>query len=131
MFALPDRDDNIVTQADYEGKTLLVVFWASWCGYCNAEIDDLNKIHNDYANKNVVVLGVSLDETRSAWLNKVDERGIIYDQVIDTDAFDADFAVACRVNSIPKMVLCDGTGKVLLNTTAAQQVEVYLETNGY
>jgi thiol-disulfide isomerase/thioredoxin len=44
------------------GKVYIVDFWATWCGPCIAFIPELNGIHNDYAAKDVRVIGVSIWE---------------------------------------------------------------------
>ena len=44
-----------------DGKTYVVNFWATWCGPCVKELPAFEKLHKEYANKNVEVLLVSLD----------------------------------------------------------------------
>lgn len=44
------------------GKVVLVDFWASWCGPCKASFPVLNKLHDKYASKGLVVIGVGVDE---------------------------------------------------------------------
>jgi thiol-disulfide isomerase/thioredoxin len=44
------------------GKVVVVNFWATWCVPCVGEIPGFNKLHQEFASKGVVVLGVSLDD---------------------------------------------------------------------
>ena len=44
------------------GKILVVDFWASWCGPCKVSFPALGKFATDYAGRDVVVVGVSVDE---------------------------------------------------------------------
>jgi alkyl hydroperoxide reductase subunit AhpC len=88
-------------------------------------------IYNVFKDNNVEVVGISLDENRTAWVTKILERNMKYIQLNDTDAFDADFAVACNVNSIPKMILTDVEGKIIMVTTKASQITNYLYSQGY
>jgi thiol-disulfide isomerase/thioredoxin len=44
------------------GKIVVVDFWASWCGPCKASFPALSRIAADYAGREVVLVGVSVDE---------------------------------------------------------------------
>ncbi|AUC85019.1 thioredoxin [Polaribacter sp. ALD11] len=44
-----------------DGKTYVVNFWATWCAPCVKELPAFEKLHKEYASKDVVVLLVSLD----------------------------------------------------------------------
>lgn len=46
----------------YQGKVLVVNFWATWCPPCRDEMPELSEFLQDYAEKNVVVLGIAVDE---------------------------------------------------------------------
>lgn len=48
--------------AQYRGKTVVLNFWATWCPPCREEMPELSQLHENYQDKNVVVLGVAIDE---------------------------------------------------------------------
>ena len=48
--------------SDYEGKVVILNFWATWCAPCLDEIPDLNRLQREYAD-DLVILSVS-DEDR-------------------------------------------------------------------
>ncbi|MES2181564.1 MAG: TlpA disulfide reductase family protein [Pseudomonadota bacterium] len=64
LFAANLPDENGVKQAlsQYKGKIIVLNFWATWCPPCREEMPELSQLHKDYQNKNVVVLGVAIDE---------------------------------------------------------------------
>ncbi len=126
VFSLPDKNGTVVSMADFSGKIVLIEFWASWCGYCLAEVNDLNVLHNDFKEKNFDIVGISIDTERSSWLKKVSDHNISYTQLIGENGFDSEFAIACDVKSIPKMILVDRDGLVLLVTTKASKVREFL-----
>jgi len=39
---------NVDMEKDYAGKVLYTNYWATWCGYCTAEMPDLNAMYNKY-----------------------------------------------------------------------------------
>jgi thiol-disulfide isomerase/thioredoxin len=61
-FTLKDMNGVDVNLASFEGKVLLLNFWATWCGPCRVEIPYLIELQKQYAD-DLVVLGVSVDDT--------------------------------------------------------------------
>jgi len=55
-FELPDLEGKMVSIADFEGKFVLINFWATWCTYCDQEMPDLQALQDKYADDLVVLL---------------------------------------------------------------------------
>ena len=51
--------------AKYKGKVVIVDFWASWCEPCKIELPYLNGLAKKYQGKDVVIVGVNLDEKQA------------------------------------------------------------------
>jgi cytochrome c biogenesis protein CcmG, thiol:disulfide interchange protein DsbE len=66
-FTLTTDDGRTVSVPDFGGKLLLLNFWASWCAPCVEETPSLSEFARQYANKGVVVLGVSVDRNADAY----------------------------------------------------------------
>lgn len=61
-FSVKDLNDNNVTLADYQGKVVLVNFWATWCDPCRVEIPWLIEMQDKFGPKGFTVLGLAMDE---------------------------------------------------------------------
>jgi thiol-disulfide isomerase/thioredoxin len=61
---LQQADGTPVPLAAYEGKVLLVDFWASWCVPCKTSFPALDAIFREYQPRGLEVLAVNLDEER-------------------------------------------------------------------
>jgi peroxiredoxin len=60
-FTLRDVEGRNVRLSDYEGKVVLLDFWATWCVPCEAEIPHLEALYEQNRDKGFVVLGISMD----------------------------------------------------------------------
>lgn len=56
-----DLDGKPFDLADAKGKVVLVVFWASWCLPCAAEIETLQDVEESYRGRGLQIVGINLD----------------------------------------------------------------------
>jgi thiol-disulfide isomerase/thioredoxin len=64
-LTLKDANGQRVRLRDLRGKTVVLNFWATWCGPCNAEMPMLVEMEKQYATRGVVFIGASLDDTKT------------------------------------------------------------------
>lgn len=64
LFASQLKSEYGVKQdlSQYKGKIIVVNFWATWCPPCREEMPELSALHSEYKNKNVLVLGIAVDD---------------------------------------------------------------------
>jgi len=58
----PDANNTPQAIRQWQGKIIVVNFWATWCPPCLEEMPELSKFHNEYKDRNVMVLGISTDD---------------------------------------------------------------------
>jgi peroxiredoxin len=61
---LKDINGKSVTLSDYKGKVVLLDFWATWCPPCRKEIPGLVSLYDAYRSRGLVVVGVSMDDSK-------------------------------------------------------------------
>jgi peroxiredoxin len=60
-FELKTSDGKSVRLSDYEGKVVLLDFWATWCAPCRNSMPWLNELHAKYESEGLTLLGISMD----------------------------------------------------------------------
>lgn len=100
MQPLPDvaveaRDGSQVSLREaFQGKPLVINFWASWCLPCRVEMPFFNRVYNEYRDRGVVFIGISEDvkgwPAAEGFLQELREKEdnpveIEYPQFLDTD----------------------------------------------
>ncbi|MGI8588713.1 MAG: peroxiredoxin family protein [Chloroflexia bacterium] len=58
-FTLTSTDGSMVSLSQFKGKVVLLEFMAPWCPHCQQDSVTLNQVYDNYAGKNVQMLGVS------------------------------------------------------------------------
>jgi peroxiredoxin len=112
-IALPDVKDSTIKLSSFQGKVVLIDFWASWCGPCRQANPSVVKLYNKFKDKGFEVFGVSLDSKKAAWLKAIKQDKIKYTQVNDNGGWYSKVAERFGVDQIPTSFLLDQTGKII------------------
>lgn len=106
--------------ADWQGKVILVNFWATWCNPCRQEMPRIEKAYAQYHAKGLEVLGITSDTDRKALLDYLAQNP----QMPWPELFDAHnhgfhpLAEKYGIEAIPVLFLIDRRG--ILRTTEAR-----------
>ncbi len=99
-----------IKSSSFDGKSLLVVFFATWCPPCIQEIPSLIQLHNDYQNDGFSVVAISVDQDKNLVRKLVDKKAINYPVMMADDSVTRDFG---GVYGIPTSFLVSSKGTVL------------------
>jgi len=106
-FSFVATDGQTISLETLRGKVVLLDFWASWCAPCVRALPSVKKVQKDHARDPFVVVGISGDDDKRAWVAFTDKNGMTWPQYWDERGrvrrlFD--------VQAIPTYVLLDGEG---------------------
>ena len=112
-FCLNNLDGRKVCSSEFRGKTLLIDFWASWCGPCKTEMPAYEKFQERYASRGLIVIGIGLSMDTRANLKKFAQKmGVHYTLLMGTMDVQNKFGL----RGIPTTILVDKKGVIRKRT---------------
>jgi thiol-disulfide isomerase/thioredoxin len=128
-FQLADRDGQMRSLADWQGKALIVNFWATWCAPCRREIPLLQQIQAEHGAEGFQVIGIAADY-RDKVIAYAEEIGLDYPLLIgEQEALDAAASFGVEAIGLPFTVFADKQGRIVaahLGELTAPEAEVIL-----
>lgn len=113
-FELPNTRGEMVKLSDFKGKTVLIDFWASWCGPCRQESPNIVKLYRDFKDKPFVILSVSLDNDKTKWLKAiVDDKLDWSTHVSDLKGWESPMVQLFKIEGIPHTLIVNPEGKLV------------------
>ncbi|MFO0868693.1 MAG: redoxin family protein [Pirellulales bacterium] len=104
-----DLDGQPFVWKPYEGKIVLIDFWATWCGPCQQELPNIKRNYDRYHDQGFEVIGINLDQERADLDRFLTVQPLPWANVVDANAL----AEQWGVESIPFVVLVGRDGRVL------------------
>ena len=124
-FSLKDTGGKPVSLKDFRGEKIVILdFWASWCSPCLRAIPELNKLQKDYAEKDVQVLGINIQESPAKAISIKVKYMVKYPILLDIKGT---VAKDYKVRGIPNLILVDKDGVVQYNGHAPFKLRTELE----
>ena len=109
-FKVDTLDGRPLSVGDYQGKVILLNFWATWCGPCRSEIPDLVELQNKYKDQ-LQIIGLVVDDDDEDAVKKFAEKfGINYPVAIATEELRMQYG---GIPALPTSFVLDGEGRVV------------------
>ncbi len=109
-----------------KGKTILIEVWASWCGDCIKAMPKLKELQNN--NPNVSYVFISMDKTADKWKQGIEKHELNGLQYMANDGMKGKFGKAIDLDWIPRYIIIDKTGKIVVYRAIETDFEQINET---
>jgi thiol-disulfide isomerase/thioredoxin len=112
-FALQSLDGRLTSIKSWNGRSLVINFWATWCAPCRREIPLLEELSSEWASRGVTFVGIAVDH-RDSVRSYAQELRIPYPILIgEQDALDAAGRFGVDTPVFPFTVFTDRRGEVV------------------
>lgn len=110
QFELKDLNGRTVRLSDYQGKVVLVNFWATWCPPCRAEMPDLVRLQREHAGQGLQIIGITYPPERKDRVQRFARSlKVNYPIILGTREIKARFS---SEETLPLTVVINRDGKV-------------------
>ena len=119
---LKSSRNSDVNLTSFQGKYILIDFWASWCGPCRLGNKKLVKLHNEISPDKIEIIGISIDTDANKWLKAIEKDKIKFTQLIDPKGFDANAAILFGVEELPSKFLFNPEGILIVKNPTEEEI---------
>lgn len=127
-FALLDITGQPHSLKDFNGKLVLLDFWASWCKPCREKNPFWKDLYENYKEKGFTIVSISLDTDRNAWINAVEQDGLTWTQLSSLDGWATKAAEDYGVKAIPHNFLIGFDGNIIGHQVSIPEMRTILES---
>tara|TARA_Y100000588_G_scaffold394594_1_gene515919 strand:- start:2613 stop:3776 length:1164 start_codon:yes stop_codon:yes gene_type:complete len=132
-FESKTPEGETVSLNDLKGKVTIIDFWAAWCGPCRRENPNVVKVYEQYHDKGLEIIGVSLDgapnqkDPKKAWLDAIEKDGLEWNHLSSLMYFNDPVAKQYNIKSIPATYILDQEGKIVAKNLRGAALELKIK----
>lgn len=110
---LPDSAGSMIELNKINSEKTLIIFYASWCPHCQKLLPDISNLYKSQKEKKFEIIAVSIDTTRTDWLNFVRTNNLTWINVSDPKGWSGQAASDYYLYATPTMFLVDREMKLI------------------
>lgn len=132
-FESKTPEGETVSLNDLKGKVTIIDFWAAWCGPCRRENPNVVKVYEQYHDKGLEIIGISLDgapnqrDPKKAWLDAIEKDGLEWNHLSSLMYFNDPVAKQYNIKSIPATYILDKEGKIVAKNLRGAALELKIK----
>lgn len=112
-FSGPNPNGEILSLATLKGKVTIIDFWAAWCKPCRAENPNVVAVYNEYHEKGLEIISISLDKNKEDWVAAIAADQMNWHHISSLAYFNDPIAKQYNINAIPATFILDENGIIV------------------
>lgn len=128
-FTLNNTENQAISLSSLIGKHKIVMvdFWASWCPDCRVENPNVVAVYNDYKDKGLEIISVSLDTDKKAWLKGIHDDNLAWENHVSAlKGWNCPAASEYGVAFIPQNVLINDEGIIVAKNLDGEELRNFV-----
>jgi thiol-disulfide isomerase/thioredoxin len=112
-ITLPDLEGNRRRLSEWQGKVIVLNFWATWCAPCRKEIPEFIELQKQYGNQGLQFIGIAVEELEPA-REYSKHAGINYPILIgQPSAINLSIPLGNMISTVPFTIIFDRQGNIV------------------
>ncbi|MBT6226471.1 MAG: redoxin domain-containing protein [Candidatus Scalindua sp.] len=111
--AVVPLNNTQMKMSNISAENTLILFWASWCPHCPSVLTALKSVYDEYRDRGLEIVAISLDKERAAWQNAITEGQYNWVNYSELTGWEGTAATEYGVWSTPRMYLLDSSKKII------------------
>ena len=126
-FEMSDSRGQPRRLSEFQGKVVLLEFWASWCGGCLNQIPNLKRAYENYHKYGFEIFAVSFDDKKEDWLKAIEQNDLNWNHVTELKSVGNTAGFIYGVYSIPDNFLIDENGIIKARDLSGDELDKTLK----
>ncbi|MEZ4838639.1 redoxin domain-containing protein [Flavobacterium sp.] len=124
-FSAPNPEGKMVSLKESLGKVTIIDFWASWCAPCRKENPNVVALYDEFHDKGLNIIGVSLDKEgdENKWKDAIKADKLTWTQISNLQYWNEPIAKKYNVKSIPATFILDASGKIVAKDLRGEELK--------
>lgn len=112
-FILSNEQDKPVSLKEFEGKIVLLSFWATWCKPCLKEIPYENQLLESLEGQNFALVSICMGSSKIAWLSSLEKNKLMAVNLYADQKWQENIYHQYKILGLPHYTLIDAKGRII------------------